>query len=143
MKKTLSIIAVTCLMLISVGCNETKKVINTASSVTLDGAYLINTIDGKTNKANALTLNFNALNKMVSGNAGCNEFSGSYSIDIFALSVGVLTATEAFCEEPTMSLEQSYFNALKNTGSYGIKDDVLTLYSKTDRSPILTAKKAN
>ena len=143
MKKLLTIIAVMGLMLININCKETKDVINTASNVSLDGAYLVSTIDGNTNRSQALTLNFNALNKIISGNAGCNEFSGSYSIDVFALSIGVLAATQAYCDEPVMKLENSYFNALKNTGSYGIKDKVLTLYSKTDRSPILTAKRAN
>lgn len=143
MRNVFTIITLITVLTATISCKETKSVINTASSVNLDGTYNVTNIEGELKSAKSQTITFNALNKMISGNAGCNEFSGSYSIDVFALSVGILTSTKAYCEEPVMKQERALMKALKNTGSYGIKDGVLTLYSKTDRTPVLTANKAN
>jgi heat shock protein HslJ len=50
-------------------------------------------------------------------------------------------ATEMYCDEPVMETERAYLKAISNTGSYSIVEEVLTFYSKTDRSQLLTAKK--
>ena len=141
MKKLITIITATCLMLLNVNCKETKEVIKTASNITLGGNYNVASINDVINTSKSITLEFNALEKIVSGNAGCNQFSGDYSVDALALNIGLLRATEAYCEDSVMKTERAYMNALKNTGSYSIEDGILTLYSKTDRSPLLTAKK--
>lgn len=125
-------------------CNETKKVIDTAGAVQLSGDYTVTGIEGATITAKSpLTLKFTAINKTISGNAGCNQFSGNYSIDLYAINVGQIMATEMYCDEPVMQTERAYLKAIKNTGSYSIEEGVLTLYSKTDRSQLVTAKKNN
>ena len=129
------------LIMINLSCKETKDITETASNITLEGSYTVISVNGTENKTTALSLNFNSLNKVVSGNAGCNDFSGNYSLDSFTLNIGVLTATEAYCDDDTMKVERNMFGAIRNIGSYEIKKGILTLYSKVDRTPKLTAKK--
>jgi heat shock protein HslJ len=143
MKKLLAILTVVCLTLTSTSCKETKDVITTASNLLLNGSYTVSTINGEQITLQTLTIDFSSINEIVNGNAGCNEYSGSYSVDTFALSIGILTATQAYCDEPLMKLERSYMKALKNIGSYAIKGEKLILYSKTDRSLMITAKRNN
>ncbi|PKA82778.1 heat shock protein HslJ [Ulvibacter sp. MAR_2010_11] len=125
-------------------CDETKKVIDVAGSVQLSGTYNVTSIEGK----NVATLadkkafiTFAALDKTIRGNTGCNDFFGSYTLDLYALSFSGVGSTKMYCEEPVMTTERNFMQALNNTGSYGIQENVLTLYSKTDRSVLLTAKK--
>ncbi|MGJ8665524.1 MAG: META domain-containing protein [Patiriisocius sp.] len=140
MKKILLVTALISAVLMT-GCNETKKVIETAGTVRLTGNYTVTQITGTPLENKDMSLAFTALDKMVTGNSGCNEFSGNYSIDVLAISVGQLMATEMYCDEPVMVVERAFMKALKETGSFNIEDGILTLYSKTDRSALLKAKR--
>lgn len=68
----------------------------------------------------------------VSGNAGCNNFSGSYTVDGDSLSVGPLAVTRKMCVEPegVMETEQAFLNNLSNAASFTVMGDTLTLYDK-------------
>ena len=125
-------------------CKETKEVIETAETVQLSGNYIVTSIQGVTvNSKSALTLQFTDINKTISGNSGCNQFSGNYSIDLYAINFGQLMATEMYCDEPIMKTERACLKAISKTGSYSIENNVLTFYSKTDRSQILIANRTN
>jgi heat shock protein HslJ len=63
----------------------------------------------------------------VTGFAGCNTFTGSYTIAEQRLSVGVLAGTMMACPEPAMSVERAFHSALTGTLSYAIDGDRLTL----------------
>lgn len=140
--KVLTIVVLITAMLVTItSCDQTKKAIETAGTVELSGDYKIASIAGATLETKDLTLAFRALNKTVSGHAGCNDFSANYSLDVFALSVGQITATEAYCDDPIMKTERAYMQAVANAGSYTLKNGLLALYSKTDRTPVLTATK--
>ena len=128
-------------LFIFMSCDETKKVIDVAGSVQLSGAYEITSVgDTKVNEP-TINLNFAALDKSIRGNAGCNSFFGSYTLDLYALSFNDISATENYCDEAIMTTENAIMNALRNTGSYSYEDNVLTLYSKADRSVLLKANK--
>ncbi len=124
-----------------VSCDETKKVIDVAGNVQLSGNYTVNNVSGIEVSDNAPTITFVALNKEVRGNTGCNSFFGSYATDLYALSFSDIASTQMACDQPIMSTENRFLDALRNTGSYSIQNNVLTLYSKTDRSVLLTAGK--
>lgn len=143
MKKLITLLGVACLLFTNLSCKETKEVITKTSNVFLNGNYIVSSINNTTIDATNLTLSFNEAENIISGNAGCNQFSGNYSLEALTLNIGLLRATEAYCDEPIMKNERAYFKALKNTGSYKLNDGILTLYSKTDRAAILTAKKSN
>jgi heat shock protein HslJ len=128
-------------VLLLFSCDETKKVIDVAGNVQLAGNYAITSIGGEMVMENAPTITFIVYDKSVKGNTGCNSFFGNYSLDLYALSFSDIGSTEMACDEPIMTNENLFLQALRNTGSYAIEDNVLTLYSKNDRSILLKAQK--
>ncbi len=130
------------LLVLLIACDETKKVIEVSGSIQLSGDYTITSIDGNGIKNNKLpTIAFRALDKSVSGNGGCNRYFGNYTLDAFVLTFGELSATEMYCDEPIMEVERALFDALSNTASFTLENNVLTLYSKTNRMALLNANK--
>lgn len=127
--------------LLFIACDETKKVIDVAGNVQLSGAYKISSIDNKAVAENAPTFNFFALDKSIKGNTGCNSFFGNYTTDLYAISFSDIGSTEIACDQPIMDTENAFLNALRNAGSYDIENSILTIYSKSDRSILLVAKK--
>jgi heat shock protein HslJ len=57
----------------------------------------------------------------LSGSAGCNRFSGTYSVDGGTLKAGPLMATEMAC--PGMELEQAFFKLMATPVSLTFADD--------------------
>ena len=127
--------------LVFTSCDETKKVLDTAGNVQLSGTYVVDTIDGSSTDATNIVITFAALDKSVRGNTGCNSFFGNYNLDLYALSFKDIAVTEMACEEPIHSKEQKFLSAIYDTGSYTYDKGVLTLFSKKDRSELLTAQK--
>jgi heat shock protein HslJ len=75
-----------------------------------------------------VTLNFGA-DGQISGNSGCNNYSGGYETSGAALKVGPLASTRMFCEKPAgvMDQEQQYLAALQNAATFEIAGDTLTI----------------
>ena len=134
---TLSILSLFMFM----SCDETKKVIDVAGNVQLSGSYTIATIGDNSISDNAPTIMFTAMDKGIKGNTGCNSFFGKYALDLYALSFSDIASTEMACDEPVMGVENAFLDALRKTGSYALENNKLTLYSKNDRSVLLTADK--
>lgn len=129
--------------LILTGCDETKRVIDVAGSVQLTGNYSVSAINGKklTTETNP-TFSMSALDNSFRGTTGCNSVFGNYTLDLYAIDFGNLAVSEMYCaEKEVMKTERDFLDALNNTGSYAIENNVLTLYSKTDRSVLLKASK--
>lgn len=124
-----------------VGCDETKKIIDTAGHVQLSGKYTAISIGGTSISENAPTLIFDAMEKGITGTTGCNRYFGSYSLDLYALSFSEIASTEMACAPEIMDTEFAFLNALGTAGSYSLEGGVLTLYSKNDRSVLLKANK--
>ena len=141
--KTLATLSVLIFTVLFTSCDETKKVIDVAGSVQLTGSYTVSALNG--NKINSTTLptfSLSALDNSLRGTTGCNSVFGNYSIDLYALTFGELAVSEKACTDPNlMKTEREFLDALKNTGSYGLANGVLTFYSKTDRSVVLSATK--
>lgn len=66
----------------------------------------------------------------LSGNGGCNQYSGGYELEGESISIGPLISTQMFCAEPegTMDQETLYLAALEAATTYEIKDDRLDFY---------------
>ncbi len=66
----------------------------------------------------------------VSGNAGCNNYNGSYEVDGDHITIGPLATTRMFCAEPEglMDQESQYLAALQAATTYEIKADVLEMF---------------
>jgi len=73
----------------------------------------------------------------ISGNSGCNNYLGSYSVAgeklDFAQSIG---ATMKLCPPPVMELEQTYFELLSQVKGYHIDDETLVLLNQAQQ-PVL------
>ncbi|MCB0131275.1 MAG: META domain-containing protein, partial [Caldilineaceae bacterium] len=65
----------------------------------------------------------------LSGSAGCNNYSSSYTVDGDAIAIGPSASTRMMCAEPegVMDQETSYLMALENAATYRLKGDRLEL----------------
>ena len=140
MKTIKNILVIIAILLVS-GCDETKKVIDTAGNIQLSGSYTITSLGENAVSGDELFISFFALDKTVRGNTGCNSFFGNYALDLYALSFSEIGSTEKACETDIMDNEIAFLNALNNTGSYTLQEKELTLFSKVDRSVLLKAMK--
>lgn len=139
MKSLITIITIALLFLTS-SCDETQKVINTASNVQLNGNYKINTVLEKEYTSKNLVLGFDALNKAMNATTECNNLFGSYTIDLYAINFGDIASTKKYCEGK-MDAEKEISEALDKTGSFTLEDGRLKFFSANDRSLVLTATK--
>ncbi len=70
-------------------------------------------------------------NGTLSGFAGCNSYNADYTTNLAAgpannISVGPINSTQALCDEPIMTQEQSYIASLDSASRYTINGTVLT-----------------
>lgn len=75
----------------------------------------------------------------VSGSAGCNHYSASYTGILNGLSIGAPVATKMNCNSPpgTMTQESLYLTAIRGAATFRIAGDILTVFD-SGRSAILT-----
>ncbi len=68
----------------------------------------------------------------LSGNASCNDYSGSYTATGNQISIGPLASTRMFCNDPAgvMDQEAQYLAALETAATYQIEGTVLELRTK-------------
>ncbi len=141
--KTLATLSLLIFTVLFTSCDETKRVIDVAGSVQLTGSYTVSAINGKklVNTTNP-TFTLSALNNSLRGTTGCNSVFGNYSIDLYTINFSDLAVSEKMCnEKDIMKTERDFLDALRVTGSYSLENNVLTFYSKTDRSVVLSATK--
>ena len=121
------------------GCNQTKKVVADTPQALLSGVFTVLTINGEKISPTAI-LRFNKADNKIWGNAGCNDFSGKYTQDASSLNIGLLTSTKMYCDG-AMKNEFAIQRVLKNVGTFDISNRTLTLYSRIEKKPLLTAIK--
>jgi heat shock protein HslJ len=73
-----------------------------------------------------ITLEF--ASEQVSGSAGCNRYSATYTSDGKRISFGPVTATRMTCAEPVMTQEQGFLAALASAVSWRIDGNVLDMH---------------
>ena len=64
----------------------------------------------------------------VSGNGGCNTYSGPYTQSGASLTFGQLATTMMACPDPQMSVESAYYAALAKSATYTAVADALTIF---------------
>jgi heat shock protein HslJ len=69
----------------------------------------------------------------ISGNMGCNSFSGKYSIKDGKIIFDALASTMMACADAQMTQENAAFKIMSGTVSYEVKDNALTI-TATDNS---------
>jgi heat shock protein HslJ len=63
----------------------------------------------------------------VSGNAGCNTFTGPYTLDGTSLTVGPLASTMMACDQPIMDQETQFLAALQTPTNVETSGETVTL----------------
>lgn len=82
----------------------------------------------------SITLQFGA-DGNVSGNATCNMYNGSYTVDGEKLTVGPLATTRMLCASDELNAqEQAYLAALQQAATWSITDGVLDIRDASDPS---------
>jgi heat shock protein HslJ len=73
-------------------------------------------------------LNFGA-DAVVSGNSGCNNYSGGFEVTGSNLKIDPLASTQMYCDQPAgvMDQEQQYLAALQNAVTFQIDGSTLTI----------------
>ena len=65
----------------------------------------------------------------VSGNSGCNTYSGAYTVDGTTLTVGPLISTQMACEQDVMDQEQIYLASLQGAASFDLPAGQLVIFN--------------
>lgn len=73
----------------------------------------------------------------VSGNGGCNSFSGTYTTDGRNITISPLVSTMMACQEDVMQQETAYLAALQSAATYRLAGDTLELRTATDEMAVL------
>lgn len=84
------------------------------------------------------TMEFDAGEGRVFGNASCNQFNGPFSVEGERLSVGLLMSSMMLCEEETMQQEAAFLSALQGVDTFSIEGKNLTLFDE-DGSRLIEA----
>lgn len=79
----------------------------------------------------------------LAGNAGCNQYSGQYTVDGDQITIGTLASTMMMCSDPAgiMDQETQYLAALQSAARYEIEGNVLQLRTKDDALAAIFSKK--
>ncbi|MGY0391456.1 META domain-containing protein [Bizionia sp. KMM 8389] len=129
---------VTCIFILS--CGNAKEATAMNEPTPLVGTYQLKTIGLNTPINTPLQITFNIEKKMVSGNSGCNQFSGSYLSEGSALEFGPLASTRKMCPPAINTLEQQILKALKETKQYSQTDTVISLLDNSGAVVLTIAK---
>ena len=63
----------------------------------------------------------------MSGNAGCNDYTGSYTVDGEKLTIGPLAATKKACGPAESAVETAFLTAMGKVATYAVSGDSLEL----------------
>lgn len=90
--------------------------------------WLLSELKGKSLvTGTSLSALFTSTNK-VSGSAGCNRYSGSYTVSGSSITLSSIASTMMACETPVMDQETIYLNALGEAKTYTVKGSQLSLF---------------
>jgi heat shock protein HslJ len=79
-----------------------------------------------------ITMVFDA-DGQVSGNSGCNTYSGGYSVNGNKIAVGPLMTTRMACPDDVMTQEQQFLAALAGAETWSVRGDTLELRGMGDK----------
>jgi heat shock protein HslJ len=89
-----------------------------------------------------LSANFNA-DGTLSGDGGCNTYSGSYKVNGNNISIGPLASTKKYCADPAgvMDQETQYLAALQTAATYQVQGNMLELRTQDGALAVQFSKK--
>jgi len=72
-----------------------------------------------------------ARGSVLRGSTGCNTFDGSWEVAGTRLTLGLTSITDRRCDGGLTRLETDYLEALRRTGSFRLRGDVLELLGES------------
>jgi heat shock protein HslJ len=132
-----------------IGANNTSLAVYKAQSQDLAGTSweAVNYNNGKQAVVGlitdtTLTADFGK-DGVLSGKAGCNNYSGGYKTNGNQITIGPLASTMMACDQPAGVMEQEaqYLAALQSAATYQIEGNVLELRTKDDALAVILQKK--
>ena len=96
--------------------------------LSLTGKWTVSKLVGIDSLSKSPTLTIDLEAKKISGNAGCNNYGASFSIDKEQLKFETPFATKMYCTN--MKIEKTFFECLQNTSNYKLVKGELTFFSK-------------
>lgn len=117
------------------GCKSPKETVAELQS----GKYDIVSINGEEIDDKAqVDINFNTEVSRVTGSAGCNKYTASYTVENDMLEVKQAAVTKMSCM--FMSIETQFLKAMSQVKSYKYKEDMILLLDE-NKNVILKGKK--
>ena len=112
-----------------------------SDSASLNGAWKLSSYGSADVMSSALPdaeagLTFND-DGTVTGNSGCNEFGGGYTVEGDQITFEEIVSTLKLCDEPFMGQEEAMLQVLTDTATYQIDGSTLTI-TNNDRVLVLT-----
>ncbi|SRR6266498_3105860 len=83
-------------------------------------------------------IKFEVAEKRFTGNGGCNQINGNYSLDKNKIRFGEVISTKMSCED--IAFENSFLSTLNNIDRYELRGNDLLLKRKKDVLLVLTAR---
>ncbi len=83
-------------------------------------------------------INFEVNEKRFSGNGGCNQINGNYTLDNSSIDFGEVMSTKMSCED--IEFENTFISTLGSIDHYEVRGDDLLLKKKRETLLVLRAK---
>lgn len=125
-------------------CGNTKAAANMQDNIevkqteSLSGKYGITSFIKNAELPENIHLNFDETTNRVSGFAGCNNFSGDYSVEGNNIKFGPFISTKMYCKR-FMDVELSLLKTLEEATSFSLENNTLTL--KNNKEDLIFANK--
>jgi heat shock protein HslJ len=104
---------------------------STATTADLEGTWQLSSVttaDGQqVTVPEGVSPTLQVQGEQVSGNAGCNTFSGGYTLDGDTIAFGPLASTRMACADPVNAVESAYLAALDAVNQVALDGNTLTL----------------
>ncbi len=123
-----------------ISCNSSKDANISKSKQELSDRYKIVSIKGVKSLATIPTMKFDFALKKVNGNAGCNDYGGSMSMDGNKIKFSKFRATEMYCDN--MNIEQKFLSKLAKVDYFKVENSQLEMYNQFDEL-LLVFEEAN
>ena len=73
----------------------------------------------------------------MSGNVGCNNFGGKYTVDGDTIKFGAIMSTEMFCEGPVGGQESAVLSVLQESTTFMLDGNMMTITSANGDASIV------
>ncbi len=124
-------------------CGGTKSIESTASTQP-SGWYKVIEVEQTPIFEGHPTLNFDLTQNRISGNTGCNDYSGTMvypEANSNNFTLESIMTTKMYCNDPVMAIEFKFLKILGLPMGWQHKGDTLSLYTDGPQAAIIAVKK--